>query len=317
MDEWRFRIREATEQLRAAGIGEATREAVWLWEEATGVPWARWVTHGSSGPAAEAKARYAAWIERRCRREPFAYIVGHREFMGIDLQVTPSVLIPRPETELLVEAVLARLGQEPGPVDVVDVGTGSGAIALALARLGRPDWRIRGIDLSPDALRVAAANGRRLGLTVTWALGDLLGPLDYPVDAVVANLPYVDAADQARLAPELAYEPELALFAEDGGFREIERLIAALPGSVNRPGWVFLEIGYGQADRVEHALRVAGTAWVERIQDYNGIDRVMVARYVPTRNGTEIRGEEGCRNGQVDNAGRTGPATGVGPGNVN
>src|ERR671914_857599 len=148
---------------------------------------------------------FREYIRRRTRREPVAYILGRKGFRRLDLAVDPRVLIPRPETEHVVEAALSL----PEGARVVDAGTGSGAIGLALAD-ERPDLRVAATESSPAALAVARANGARLGLAVEWLEGDLLEPVSGPVDAVVSNPPYVRAGE--RLAPELGFQPREALY---------------------------------------------------------------------------------------------------------
>jgi release factor glutamine methyltransferase len=198
---------------------------------------------------------------RRREREPVAYITGWKGFRMLDLAVDRRVLIPRPETEHVVEAALDL----PAGTRVVDVGTGSGAIALAL-KSERPDLEVLATDVSPDALAVARANAERLGLDVTFVAGDLLAGL--AADAVVSNPPYV--ADGEPLMPEVArYEPHAALFAGPDGLDVIRRLVRA-PVAL-----LALEIGAGQADAVA-ALMTGFT--VERVRDLAGIERVIVGR---------------------------------------
>lgn len=201
---------------------------------------------------------------RRREREPVAYILGVKGFRRLDLAVDRRVLVPRPETEHLVEAALGL----PDGARVVDVGTGSGAVALAL-KDERPDLRVFATDVSADALDVARANALRLGLDVTFVSGDLLAGLE--ADAVVSNPPYVESG--SVLMPEVArYEPPLALFAGSDGLDVIRRLVE-LP-----VGFLALEHGEGQADAIEALARDAGFATVERIRDLAGIERVLVAR---------------------------------------
>jgi len=211
--------------------------------------------------------RFDELVARREAREPVAYIIGRREFRRICLAVDRRVLIPRPETELLVEAALSL----PTGATVLDVGTGSGAVALAL-KDERPDLDVYGVDISEDALAVARANARRLGLDVSFARADLLAGVSGPFDAVVANLPYV--ADGAALPPEVArYEPPRALFAGRDGLDAVRRLIAtaAVP-------FLALEIGYDQAEAVAALLRAAGFRSLERWRDLAGHERVIAAR---------------------------------------
>ena len=207
-------------------------------------------------------------VRRRREREPVAYIVGSKGFRHLELQVDRRVLVPRPETEHVVEAALGL----PAGARVVDVGTGSGAIALAL-KDERPDLEVVATDISADALEVARANAARLGLDVTFVEGDLLAGLS--ADAVVSNPPYVVAG--ATLMPDVGhYEPHVALFAPDDGLAVIERLApaAAAAGAV----FIALEHAGYHGDPVEAILRAAGFTETERVHDLSGIERVAVGR---------------------------------------
>ena len=205
-------------------------------------------------------------VARREAREPVAYILGRKSFRYIELAVDRRALIPRPETELLVEVGL----ELPEGWAVTDVGTGSGAVALALKH-ERPDLSLTGTDTSADALSVARANGAALGLEVAFVEGDLLAGVS--CDAVLANLPYVETG--ARLQPEITrYEPASALFAGADGLDSIRRLVPML----GRVSLAALEIGSGQARSVMSSLRGAGFRTVELRRDLAGLDRVVVAR---------------------------------------
>jgi release factor glutamine methyltransferase len=221
-----------------------------------------------AGPAVRA---LQSFVRRRAvDREPVAYILGRRGFRQLELEVDGSVLIPRPETELLVEVGL----ELPPGARVLDLATGSGAVALALAS-ERPDLRVGGSDLSPAALAVARANAARLGLPVDFVPGDLLDGPPGPFDAVLANLPYVPTAELARLEPEVSrHEPRLALDGGPDGLDLIRRLVA----QATSVPLLALELGAGQADAVERLLGDAGFAAVERRRDLAGLDRVLVAR---------------------------------------
>jgi release factor glutamine methyltransferase len=212
--------------------------------------------------------RFEALLDRRGAREPVAYILGTKPFRRLTLAVDRRVLIPRPETELLVEV---GLGLAHG-TSVLDVGTGSGAVALAL-KAERPDLTVRGSDNDPGALAVARGNAVGLGLDVTFYDADLLDGVPEGHDAVLANLPYV--ADGAQLPPEIAaYEPVRALFAGVDGLNVIRRLITAC----HAVPLLGLEVGFDQADAVDRLLRAAGFAAVERHRDLAGHERVVVGR---------------------------------------
>jgi release factor glutamine methyltransferase len=203
-------------------------------------------------------------------REPVAYILGTKGFRTIDLLVDGRVLIPRPETEHLVEAALDL----PPGARVADVGTGSGAVALAL-KAERPDLELIATDASADALAVAHANAERLGLAVTLLEGDLLEPVEGPLDAVLSNPPYVADGDLASLQPELGHEPRAALAAGADGLDVIRRL---LPAAARGAPLVALEVGAGQAAGVAGLMRAAGLSRTEVRRDLAGIERVVVGR---------------------------------------
>jgi release factor glutamine methyltransferase len=208
---------------------------------------------------------------RSVQREPVAYIVGRRGFRRLDLAVDRRALVPRPETELLVEVGLGL----PDGARVLDLGTGSGAVALAL-KDERPDLRLTGSDVSPDALALAHVNGERLGLGVSWLQADLLNGVPDEFDAVLSNPPYVEEGQRGSLAPEiLQHEPASALFAGADGLTTIRALLAQL---ARRPQvrLVALEIGAGQAAAVSELTRLAGFDDVRVLPDLAGIDRVVV-----------------------------------------
>jgi release factor glutamine methyltransferase len=209
---------------------------------------------------------------RAVEREPVAYIVGRRGFRRLDLGVDRRALVPRPESELLVERALTL----KGPVSVLDVGTGSGAVALAL-KDERADLTVTGSDVSEDALDLARANAERLGLEVDWLRADLLVGLPEAFDAVIANLPYVAESERALLAPEIVrHEPPGALFAGADGLDAIRALISQLSRR-GRIAFVALEVGAGQAPAVASLLRAAGFAKLECNRDLAGMERVVTA----------------------------------------
>jgi release factor glutamine methyltransferase len=267
-------VREALDSavvaLSAAGVDTPRLDAEVLLANALGVDRLALVTDRErrvEGPAV--RAFQDAVRRRSVGREPVAYITGVKGFRHLDLHVDARVLIPRPETETLVEAALDL----PRGARVVDVGTGSGAVALALAD-ERPDLDVVATDTSADALAVARANAARLGLEVAFVEGDLLAGAG-AVGAVVSNPPYV--ADSATLAPEIArHEPPAALYAGADGLTVIRRLVAAAAASPAR--FVALEVGMGQAADVAGVLRGAGFGAVQTRHDLAGIERVVTGR---------------------------------------
>jgi release factor glutamine methyltransferase len=259
---------QASDVLAEVGVDTPRLDAELLLAEAIGVGRERLVLQAGEPVDRSALGRFQRLIERRAAREPVAYIIGRKAFRHIELAVDPRVLIPRPESELLVEVGL----ELPTEARVLDVGTGSGAVALAL-KAERPDLTVVGMDVSAAALVVARDNASRLGLDVTFVQADLLEGVGGEVDAVLANLPYV--AEGTELAPEISrYEPMGALFAGADGLDQIRRLAGMLAGIP----LVALEIGFDQADEVTGLLDGAGFADVRRLRDLAGHDRVVVGR---------------------------------------
>jgi release factor glutamine methyltransferase len=221
------------------------------------------------GPAV--RAFQNAVRRRAVEREPVAYILGHRGFRRIDLAVDSRALIPRPETELLVEVALSL----PHGARVLDVGTGSGAVALAL-KDERPDLLLTGSDLSEDALALARFNAQQLGLSVSWLRADLLSGVPDEFDAILSNPPYIAESDRAALAPEiLRHEPVGALFSGPDGLVAIRALLAQV-AERDAVKTVALEVGAGQAPAVIELVRAAGFRRVRAERDLAGIERVVV-----------------------------------------
>ena len=261
------------DRLASAGCETPRLDAELLLSEVLGVGRERLVMDRRDVLPGWAWSRFGALLERRAAHEPVAYLLGRQAFRWLELDVDPRVLIPRPETELLVEAAL---GLAPG-ASVLDVGCGSGAVALALAH-ERPDLRVAGVDVSEAAVAVARANARRLGLDVSFKVGDLLDGAE-PVDAVVANLPYVP--DGAALPVDVSgFEPGGALFAGPDGLSAIRRLVAAVdrPAGPAWPVLLALEIGAAQGSAVEALVFGAGFSEVAVMRDLAGLDRVVVGR---------------------------------------
>jgi release factor glutamine methyltransferase len=257
--------------LQAAGVDTPRLDAEVLLAHVLGVDRARLVIDSDRAVEGGAVRAFQDAVRRRAMgREPVAYITGVRGFRRLDLHVDGRVLIPRPETETLVEAALDL----PRGARVVDVGTGSGAIALAL-KDERPDLQVVATDASADALAVARANAARLGLDVTFTQGDLLAGVEGGVDAVVSNPPYVE--DGTALMPEIArHEPAAALYAGADGLAVIRRVAAQAGASA--ASFVALEVGLGQAAEVATVLRAAGFAETEAHRDLAGVERVVVGR---------------------------------------
>jgi release factor glutamine methyltransferase len=227
-------------------------------------------------PRQEKALRHA--LVRRRNGEPTAYITGHREFYGLDFNVNHHVLIPRPESELLVEKAIAAAGKKKIE-QIADIGTGSGAIAVSLA-VNLPDVIVYATDISARALEVAARNCRKHGVAgrVVLLNGDMLGPLPGPVDLIIANLPYIRATDLLAGGP-LRYEPPLALDGGRGGLERIGVLCRQAGSRLQPEGCLMMEIGQGQAKRVGALLRKEfPTALIEIDRDLAGIERVVSLR---------------------------------------
>lgn len=282
MEEWRHSFQSVVRQLAQAKVESPAREAALLLELASGRSLSDWIVHGGKWQGRMVDV-FSSYADRRARREPYHYIAGTREFLGMPLHVNSRVLIPRPETELLVQAVLDRVPAEP--LTVVDVGTGSGAIALALRQWGPTDWTVIGTEKDQEALMVAKANAQAINVQVMWREGDLLKAVPESIDVVVANLPYVDGSEQDHLAPELIYEPAQALYADDGGLAVIKELIVQAAqrfGEKDRDrgaSQIFLEHGIGQSSRVVDQLVRNGFEHIECLEDYAGIVRFVAAQW--------------------------------------
>jgi release factor glutamine methyltransferase len=216
-------------------------------------------------------------VRRRQEGESVAYITGEKEFWGLPFLVNPSVLVPRPDTETLVEAALERLPKE-SEARVVDVGTGSGAIAIAIAK-SRPQAQVVAIDKHAAALAVATQNAERNKVNITFFEGDLLAPVAAlpPFDIIVANLPYIPTAQIQTLAPEVKGEPHSALDGGPDGLDLIRELLKQVPGLLVPGGFVLLELGQGQADDVAALCVGAGLASPFILKDLGGIERVVGA----------------------------------------
>jgi release factor glutamine methyltransferase len=245
---------------------------------ATGLTRVQLITQGDRPLTPDEAARLDDLVARRLRGEPIAYIVGRREFFGLDFQVGPAVLIPRPDTELIVELALERLPQNAPRL--LDMGTGSGAIAVAVAHT-RPDAAVTALDVSPDALAVAQANAAANGARVrflhsSWfdalAAGDIF-------DVIASNPPYIAAGDDHLAQGDLRFEPVGALTDHADGLSALRSIVNGSPRHLVPGGWLLLEHGYDQAQAVRALLADAGFTEVQSWQDLAGIERVSGGRF--------------------------------------
>lgn len=274
---------QAAKTLSAAGCDTPRLDAEVLLAHALGQDRGWLYAHPEYALAPDRLGAYQALITRRAGREPVAYLTGHKEFFGLDLVVTPGVLIPRPETERLVEIALQipETGARSDMMVIADVGTGSGAIATALAMHVRAA-HVFATDISAAAVAVARYNAARHGVAgrVDCLQGDLLAPLRGTFHLIVANLPYLSRVDLAAAPPEVAHwEPRLALEGGPDGLAALRRLLASAANRLQPAGALLAEIGAGQgADVLALADQHFPRAMVEIAQDYAGLDRVLVVR---------------------------------------
>ncbi len=251
--------------------GVDPREARLLLAAATGLPESAVLAFPERILSTEAEKQYLAFLARRAAGEPVAYILGRKEFYGMELEVTPAVLVPRPETELLVDLALARK-----PASVLDLGTGSGAIAVALKR-HLPSARVVAADASAEALAVAQRNAARFGLDIEWRLGRWFEPLaGERFEGIVCNPPYVAVGDPHLAA--LPFEPRLALLAGADGLDAIRLVAREAPAHLVPGGWLLLEHGMGQHEAVRALLEAAGLETEAGWPDLAGIPRVAGGR---------------------------------------
>lgn len=261
---------QALQEAMAAGLERLDAQLLLL--HALGRPPAdrAWlISHDDDAVPADQAAVYRASCDRRRAGEPAAYLVGEKEFHGLALQVDRRVLVPRPDTETLVDWALEVLEARPAP-RILDLGTGSGAIALALAHR-RPDAMVEAVDASDEALAVARGNAARLGLPVTFRQGDWFAGCQGRYDLVVSNPPYVAEGDPHL--PALRHEPLQALVAGPDGLADLRRIVGDAPAFIGPSGWLLLEHGWDQAGTVRDLLAAAGFADVVSRNDLAGIAR--------------------------------------------
>jgi release factor glutamine methyltransferase len=268
-------LRGAAEYLERKGVDSPRLDAERLLARSLGLTRLELYTHHDRPLSESERAAARTLVERRGRREPLAYVLGEWGFRGLALRTDVRALVPRPETEVVVERALARIAQLEAP-RVLDVGAGSGAIALAIAA-EHPGARVVATDVSPDAIALAAENAQRLGLDVELVLGDLIEPVDGRFDLVVSNPPYVRGAEVDGLQPEVRdWEPRIALV--DAG--QTERLSAAARAVLD--GWLVLECHEHHGQEVAAALASLGYAEVAVSVDLAGRPRIVEGRWPPS-----------------------------------
>jgi release factor glutamine methyltransferase len=274
------RVARAREAIAAAGIrpGDAALDAEVLARTVLACDRAGFVVRLRDEEPVDFAAAYSALVDRRCRREPVAYILGEREFWGLPFEVTPDVLIPRPETELIVEEALGLFRGAHAPAVIIDAGTGSGCLAVALA-LEFEHARVIATDISEAALAVAMRNAARNGAgdRIDFRAGDLLGPVTETADLIVSNPPYVALGDAAGLVPEVRdHEPHVALFAGNDGLSIFGRLFPSAASRLRPGGRLIVEVGYDQDDRVARIASQSGWSLSHVRQDLQAITRTLV-----------------------------------------
>lgn len=269
-------LRDATRRLSA---GESPkRDAEILLGFVTGRSRTFIMAFGETSLTASELEQLEALLARREQGEPVAYLVGEREFWSLPLSVSPATLIPRPDTECLVEQALLRL--PASPQKVLDLGTGTGAVALAIAS-ERPDCQLIGVDLQPEAVKLAQHNAQKLAITnASFVQGSWFAPVAGQQFAViVSNPPYIDAADPHLAEGDVRFEPASALVADNAGLADLQTLIEHAPQHLLPGGWLLLEHGWQQAQQVQQLFRQAGYHQVATVKDYGGNDRVSLGQW--------------------------------------
>ncbi len=276
------RLAQARATLAAAGIApdEAAIDADLYARTLLGWDRARLLAEQRGPMPAALEPRFSDWIARRSRREPSAYILGVREFWGLDFRVSPDVLIPRPETEFIVEEALPVLRALESP-RVADIGTGSGILAVAIAH-EIPDCSVLASDISPAALAVAERNAAAHGVAgrIRFVETSYLEGVDSTFDVIVSNPPYVRDRDKNALSKDVRYEPDVALFGGDDGLRHVAGVLDTAVHNLRRNGWLLMEFGYGQEDDVRSLIDARPSLRLDRIrEDLQGIPRTAIMQH--------------------------------------
>ncbi len=231
------------------------------------------------------EAQFMQLIARRQQGEPMAYLMGVKEFWSLPLQISKAVLIPRPETELLVELALALIPEKNSSVRVLDLGTGSGAIALALAA-ERKNWEIMAVDQSEAALQIAVQNAKKLAITnVSFHKSDWFAELpaighskSQAFTIIISNPPYIELNDPHLTQTDIQYEPKEALISGPDGLEDIRQIIAVAPEYLAPKGWLMLEHGFTQSESVKHLMKMQGLVEIQAFTDLSGLPRVVIGR---------------------------------------
>jgi release factor glutamine methyltransferase len=279
----RARVGVARQHLRDAGVSDAESDldARLLAQHVLGWSTERFYTESGDAEPADFAVRYDTLVARRSTREPLAYIVGRREFWGLDFEVTPAVLIPRPSTELIVEAALELFPDRTERTAIADVCCGSGCVAVAVAR-ERPSASVIASDISLEALDVARRNAVHHGVAdrVSFRHADLVAGIDKPLDAILANPPYVLDNSGPALSPEVRdHEPALALFGGADGLTLVRRLVADAPARLKPGGYLIMEFGLGQDVEIDTLIAESPELTEAGIRrDIQGIARIVIAR---------------------------------------
>lgn len=274
MSTYKELLKTAREFLENNGIADADVDSWYLLAHVFGINRADFFIHGQEKCSDDKAKEYKKLIERRANHIPLQYLLGTQEFMGLEFEVNEDVLIPRQDTELLVEEVLKISSNK----SVLDVCTGSGCIILSLAKLGKVKSAV-GTDISEKALQLARRNAKGLNIEVTFIKSDLFDRVEGNYDIIISNPPYIRSADLLSLMPEVKdYEPALALDGGSDGLIFYKRIIKELHRFLNPGGYVFFEIGYDQGEAVMEMLQGAGLTDVYIKKDYSGLDRIVCGR---------------------------------------
>ncbi|MCC3719326.1 peptide chain release factor N(5)-glutamine methyltransferase [Rouxiella badensis] len=263
---------------RLAASDSPKRDAEILLGHVTGRTRTYIMAFGETELSDDQRLQLESLLSRREKGEPIAYLVGEREFWSLPLSVSPATLIPRPDTECLVEQALLRL--EPSPARVLDLGTGTGAIALAIAS-ERPDCQITGVDLQPDAVALAQYNGSKLAIpNAQFLQGSWFVPVGgQSFEIIVSNPPYIDATDPHLAQGDVRFEPATALIADNKGLADIDYIVSQAPAFLVPGGWLLLEHGWEQGESVRTILQAAGFNAIETVKDYGDNDRITLGQW--------------------------------------